>query len=113
MNVENPYLKTATPPRYDQAAAKSEGASSAGRPPARLHAVNDQVVISYKARIALHEMRTMPDVDLTIKALMSAAPLTEERAGEVLRRIQQGYYKQPEVLQKIATLLSQALEGEP
>lgn len=78
----------------------------------RLRIVRDRVVISIRARELLDEMRQVPDVDTNIKSLLGALPMTDERAGEVLGRIQHGYYKQPGVMKEVASVLSGALEAE-
>lgn len=111
MNVKSADSIALAAARFEQYTPESRSEEGDDNNQPRLQVVSDRVVISHRARAALAEMRRIPEVDLSIKALMNAAPLTERRAVEVLRRIRQGFYQQPEVLRKMASVLTDALES--
>lgn len=113
MNIRSFHTLSLAPARAETSAARYETSRSEESDRPQLSIVRDKVVISVRARQLLDEMRRTPDVDLSIKALLGTPPLTEERAGKVLQRIQHGYYNQPGVLKEIATVLGGALESEP
>lgn len=113
MNIRNLHPLSLAPTRSAASSVRSQNAPSEESKRPQLRIVRDKVVISYRARVLLDEMRQTPDVDLSIKTLLGTAPLTDERAGEVLERIHHGYYNQPGVLKEVASVLRGALESEP
>lgn len=54
----------------------------------------------------------MPEVDVSISALLEKEPLPEVRATEVLDRIEEGFYAQPAVVEELASVLGSVLEAE-
>ncbi len=112
MNISSLYPVPLAAVRAETSLPGSEPRASQESDRPRLRIVRDRVVISMRARELLDEMRQTPDVDLSIKTLLGTAPLTEERAGEVMERIHHGYYNQPDVLKELAGVLGGALEIE-
>lgn len=45
------------------------------------------------------------------KALLGIPPLSDDRVADILQRIQEGYYSQPEILKAIAERYTQELNG--
>ncbi len=45
------------------------------------------------------------------KAMLGIPPLSDDRVADILLRVQEGYYSQPEVLKTIAANVAQALTG--
>ncbi len=113
MNIRSLYPVPVAPQRSEISLAGHESGPSDDADRPRLRIVRDRVVISYRARELLDEMRQMPEVDMIIKTLLGTAPLTDERADEVLERIHYGYYNQPEVVKEVAGVLSSVFENEP
>lgn len=62
----------------------------------------DRVEISDKARTALADARKSEDLAFARKALDSVSPLSEGRVSELTDRINNGYYKQADVIGQIA-----------
>jgi hypothetical protein len=112
MQVQSLYSKPIEPSRSVHPTERKAYQAPEATDQSLLEDAGDRVVISNKARAVLNEMRRLPDVDLGLQALLSAVPLTEERAEQVLSRINQGFYKQPDVLREMATLLSEVLGSD-
>jgi hypothetical protein len=73
----------------------------------------DRVEISHAARTALADEQNRQTRDLAFaqKALKSLPPLTENRAADIFKRIQEGHYNQPDAIKEIAQHLHTALTG--
>lgn len=71
----------------------------------------DTVEISAAARQAAAENQSVQDVNFAKKALLGVPPLSEDRAADILKRIQSGYYNQPEVIDAVAKGLTKDLTG--
>ena len=53
----------------------------------------------------------MQELAFARKAMLGIPPLSNERASDILKRIQEGYYSQPEVLKTIAEKFTEELSG--
>jgi hypothetical protein len=69
-------------------------------------AIQDRVEISDAARAALSRQSGAPEVDFAKKALQELPPMSEKRAANILERVQNGFYSQPDVLLQIAERMS-------
>lgn len=112
MNVKDLDARPYVSGRPESSPVQRNRAGDETEESARLRVVDDRILISYRARAALNEIRTMQEVDLSIKALLSNLPLTVDRAHEVLDRIRTGYYQRPEVLRRMAVTLAEVLESD-
>jgi hypothetical protein len=85
------------------AAARSdnEGSSSASK---------DRVEISANGRASARDT-SVQDLAFARKAMLGIPPLSDDRVADILMRIQEGYYSQPEVLKKIAERFTEELTG--
>lgn len=83
-------------------AAQSQSAS------APAPATGDRVEISPEARAAAGAAAP-EDVTFARKALLGIPPLSEDRAADILKRVQEGFYSQPEPLKAIASGLANDL----
>ena len=70
----------------------------------------DRVEISDAARAAANEPQ-VEGINFARKALLGIPPLSDERASDMIQRIQEGYYSQPEVLKQVATGVAGDLTG--
>jgi hypothetical protein len=75
-------------------------------------AIRDKVEISDAARAALSKQSGSPEIDFAKKALLGIPPLSPKRAADMLARIQNGYYSQPEVINMTAQKLGTELAGD-
>ena len=73
----------------------------------------DRVEISADARAALSQQRTTQEMQFSRKALLSIPSLSKERSAEILQRIRDGYYSQPDILKEIAEHVADELAGKP
>lgn len=73
--------------------------------------IRDKVEISDAARAALSRQSGGPEIDLAKKALLGIPPLSEKRAADIMTRVQNGYYSQPDVLRQIAEKVINDLGG--
>lgn len=65
--------------------------------------VKDRVEISAAARAAATENIQTQELGFARKALLGIPPLSQDRASDILRRIQEGFYSQPEVVKQVAS----------
>ena len=70
----------------------------------------DSVEISAAARAAAQDTKAQ-EMNFAKKALLGIPPLSEDRAADILKRVQEGHYSQPEVLKQIATKVVEDLSG--
>lgn len=70
----------------------------------------DRVEISSEARAAAGSVASN-DVTFAKKALLGIPPLSEDRAADILKRVQEGFYSQPETLKQIASNIAADLTG--
>jgi hypothetical protein len=71
---------------------------------------HDRVEISHAARSAAYQAPA-PEIDFGKKALLGIPPLSEERVAEILERVREGFYSQPDALNVIVERLSSDLLG--
>ena len=74
-----------------------------------LRKVTDTVSVSQRARAALDEMRSRPEVEHDLVEKLSSQSLSERRSYEVAVRIAAGYYREPHVLRHVAAQVSGAI----
>lgn len=74
--------------------------------------VRDRVEISDAARAAAAEHEKTRQLDFAKKALLGMPPLSQERAADILKRVQEGYYSQPEVIDQVAAKVVPDLTGK-
>ncbi|MEX2401434.1 MAG: hypothetical protein WD423_11735 [Rhodothermales bacterium] len=65
--------------------------------------MTDHVILSGRARAVLAEMRQRPEVDSSISTGMRTDGLEARRAYQVVGRLERGYYREPHVLQHVAS----------
>jgi len=107
MNIRNINLGTERTDAYRQNSVtetartgKGAGAQTAGQ--SSENVARDRVEISDAARAAHAEQAKSNDLLVARKALMGIPPLSEKRAADILTRVQNGYYSQPDVLRQVA-----------
>lgn len=92
-----------TGPRLDQAAgnqaARQSGQARAAGPEREAAAADDQVQLSAEARAARPAPGTSP------------SGLSADRMQEILKRVTSGYYDTPQVAEKVARKVADALGG--
>lgn len=71
---------------------------------------NDSVELS-PATKAPHGSDGPQGIDFARKALLGVPPLSQDRVQDILKRVQEGYYSQPEVVKEIATRITEDLAG--
>lgn len=98
----NEASKAGSPASSPEASQSAGGASGA-----------DQVDISAAARRVAESTKEIQELAVGRKAMLSIPPLSQERASDILRRIQEGYYSQPEVVKSVADGVASDLLGEP
>ncbi|RMH55106.1 MAG: hypothetical protein D6685_14215 [Bacteroidetes bacterium] len=81
------------------------GAREAGTPAA---SAQDRVEISAEARAAATENAQARELGFARKALLGIPPLSMDRAADILQRIQEGFYSQPEVIKQVASEITSA-----
>lgn len=109
MNVRS--LHTTAPAHYEAARTRSERAPSHEQP--HLQKVTDSLILSHRARVVLDEMRSQPELDLSLKSKMHPEQLTDQRTYDVVRRIERGFYDAPHVLHRVAAHVGSALMYGP
>lgn len=70
----------------------------------------DRVELSTNVHSALNGA-TLQELAFAKRALQSIPPLDDGRGVDILRRIQEGHYSQPEILMKIAERFTEELSG--
>ena len=70
---------------------------------------SDRVELSSAART--DRAPSVQELAFARKAMLGIPPLSDERASDILMRIQEGFYSQPEVLKKIAEKFTEELAG--
>lgn len=74
--------------------------------------VQDRVEISDAARTALEAQDAeQPMLDFARKALLGIPPLSQDRAEDILIRIREGFYSQPEIVKLITERVQADLTG--
>lgn len=107
MNVKGVILGTNRPDQLrtqsvDQANKAQTSAASESK--AESASLRDRVEISEAARAASEDLATRQrEIDFARKALLSQPPLSPDRAEDIFKRINEGYYSSPDVLQKVST----------
>ncbi len=86
----------------------AQGGSEMQNQPAK-----DLVELSDKARAALAEGRLnqFVEAELARKELLGIPPLSEERAADILKRVSEGYFSQPDLIAKMAEQTADMLFG--
>jgi len=107
MNIRNINLGTERTDAYRQnsvteTARTGKGASAQTAGQSSENVARDRVEISDAARAAHAEQAKSNDLLVARKALMGIPPLSEKRAADILTRVQNGYYSQPDVLRQVA-----------
>lgn len=74
-------------------------------------APKDRVEISAAALAAASENTQAQELGFARKALLGIPPLSQERAADILQRIQEGFYSQPEVVKQVSSELTSAFLG--
>lgn len=69
----------------------------------------DRVEISSGARSDASS--SIQELAFARKAMLGIPPLSDDRVADILTRIQEGFYSQPEVLKKIAQRFTEELAG--
>jgi len=118
MNIRDLY--TASTNRAEQLRSGSMGGAmrpeSAGSEQTKaiqpVAPVRDRVEISDAARAAAAEHEKSQQLEFAKKALHSLPPLSAERAADIQKRIEEGYYSQPDVVKKIAEKAVPDLTGK-
>ncbi len=76
-------------------------------------ASSDRVELSEAARTAQAEaVAQQREIDFARRAMLSIPPLSQDRAEDILQRLQEGFYSQPEVLEQIAGRMIDAAQDE-
>ena len=114
MNIRNINLGTERTDAYRQnsvtdAAKTGRGGNAQNAGQSSENVARDRVEISDAARAALAEQAASNDLLVARKALMGIPPLSENRAADILTRIQNGYYSQPDVLRQVAEKIGSEL----
>ncbi len=99
-------LRSGSVANTSKAEATDSGRNQAARPSSPQQ---DRVEISDAARTAAQAQKT-EGIDFARKALLGIPPLSEQRSADMLKRIQEGYYSQPEVLAKVAEKIATDLK---
>lgn len=86
--------------------AAEQQANQAAAAPAR-----DRVEISDAARAAAADGSHTQEINFARKALLGIPPLSMDRVADILKRIQEGYYSQPEVIKQTAAGVTNDLVG--
>lgn len=86
------------------APARSENSGAAAK-------TMDRVELSATAQASRSETASA-ELDFARKALLGIPPLSEERSADILKRVQEGYYSQPERLKEIAERFTKELTGD-
>jgi hypothetical protein len=113
MNIRNIDLgsKRAEAYRTNQVADTARSGAGGGTQQANeiKSAIRDKVEISDAARAALSNDTGPREIDFAKKALLGIPPLSEKRAADIMARVQNGYYSQPDVLRQTAERLGSEL----
>lgn len=87
----------------DDASAKAAGRTAAS-------GSGDRVEISDAARAAAENTQSR-ELTFARKALLGIPPLSSDRVADILERVKEGYYSQPEVVKEISEKISSELLG--
>jgi hypothetical protein len=105
MNIGNRYSVVESPrsgAALTPAREKGEGSSTPKG--------NDDVDISPEMRGAFGRLNGESRVDPELKALLRTT-ITEQRASDVLQKVNVGYYRQPLVVKHVASAVAAAISG--
>lgn len=75
-------------------------------------ASNDSVEISDSARAAQADGQYAADLPVAQRALTEIPPLSESRAQEIIKRVEEGYYSKPDNVKQIAEQLARDLSQQ-
>lgn len=90
--------------------------ASPAQPPSKTesHAPEDRVEISEEGRAqAKNADRAPEEVETARKALLDIPPLSMDRAEDIFKRIQAGYYSQPNSIKKVSESIANEMTGQP
>jgi len=96
------------PHRVESLRDKDSQKSPSSEKPEENQEVQDSINISEEARIAhAAEQKKLQELELARQALNNTPELSSSRKQEILDRINSGYYSKPEVLDQIASKVSE------
>lgn len=96
--------------RGENANIELTGSNSTSEDELMVHA-GDRIEISDS--VHADEYKNSPQLDFARKVLHNMTPVSQERASEIRRRIEEGYYLKPEVVNVVAERLSSELKRKP
>lgn len=113
MTIRNLNFSADRAENYRQQSVQETGKAGAGSETRQTNGapqhVQDRVEISDAARAAVAGAGTTSEINFARKAMLGIPPLSEKRAADILARVQNGYYSQPDVLKQIAERVGDAI----
>ena len=116
MNIRNVNFSTERAENYRQQSVQESGKAGVAGDLQQSngsvhHGAQDRVEISDAARAAVSDAGSSQEINFARKALLGIPPLSEKRVADIMLRIQNGFYSQPDVLRQIAEQITSDLGG--